>query len=288
VTQRWTIRSLLTWVAQDFSTLGIASARLDAELLVAHALGVGRVQLYLDLDRPLSPEELAGVRALVVRRRKREPVAYIVGQREFYRRAFEVDPAVLIPRPDTETLIERALERLPPESDARVLDLCTGSGAIAVTLAAERPGLRVTATDISAAALALAQKNALRHGVLSRIDFVQGDLFAALAEPALFELIVANPPYIAEADHAQLQPEIRLHEPAIALRSGADGLAHLRRLCAESSAWLTPGAAVLFEVGQSQAPAVLDLLRTADLSEPRAHRDLGGIERVVEAELRTH
>lgn len=285
VTQPWTIRSLLTWVTRDFGALGIASARLDAELLVAHALGLGRVQLYLDLDRPLSPDELSRVRALVVRRRKREPVAYIVGQREFYRRVFEVDPAVLIPRPDTETLIERALARLPAESNARVLDLCTGSGAIAVTLAAERPGLRVTATDISAAALALAQRNAVRHGVEARIDFVQGDLFAALTESARFELILANPPYIPEAEHAQLQPEIRLHEPALALCSGADGLSHLRRLCDEAPAWLAPAAAVLFEVGQGQAPAVVDLLRAARLSEPHAHRDLGGVERVVEAEL---
>src|SRR5262245_54242823 len=128
----WTIRSLLAWIAQDFSGLGIPSARLDAELLISHALQLDRVKLYLDLDRPLAPDELARVRDLVVRRRKREPIAYILGEREFYRRKFEVSPAVLIPRPDTETLIARALELLPQDSTARVLDLCTGTGAIAV------------------------------------------------------------------------------------------------------------------------------------------------------------
>jgi release factor glutamine methyltransferase len=278
----WTIRSLLAWIAQDFGALGIPSARLDAELLVGAALGLARVKLYLDLDRPLSPDELARARAAVVRRRKREPVAYILGEREFYRRSYEVTPAVLIPRPDTETLIERALELLPAGSAARVLDLCTGSGAIAITLAAERPELHVTATDLSAAALEVASRNAVRHGVDARCEFRQGDLFAPLAAAARFELIVANPPYIPELEIETLQPEIR-HEPRLALASGPDGLSHLQRLCTSVLTFLAPGGASLFEVGQGQAPQVRSWLEAAGLNEVTTRKDLGGIERVVEA-----
>lgn len=278
----WTIRGLLAWIAQDFGALGIPSARLDAELLVGAALGLLRVKLYLDLDRPLLPEELARVRALVVRRRKREPVAYIVGEREFYRRSYEVTPAVLIPRPDTETLIERALELLPAGSTARVLDLCTGSGAIAITLAAERSELHLTATDLSAAALEVARRNAERHGVGARCEFLQGDLFAPLAAAAHFEVIVANPPYIPEPEIETLQPEVR-HEPRLALASGEDGLSHLERLCSSARTFLAPGGALLFEVGRGQAKQVRSWLEAAGLREVTARKDLGGIERVVEA-----
>lgn len=278
----WTIRSLLAWIAQDFAALGMPSARLDAELLVGSALGLARVKLYLDLDRPLGPQELAKLRALVVRRRKREPVAYILGEREFYRRCFEVTPAVLIPRPDTETLIERALELLPAGSPARVLDLCTGSGAIAITLAAERPETRVTATDLSAAALDVARRNAARHAVLERCEFVEGDLFAPLSAAARFELIAANPPYIPEPEIDTLQAEIH-YEPRLALASGAEGLSHLERLCSEVGAFLPPGGAVLFEVGQGQAQQVQSWLAAAGFTEVSARKDLGGIARVVEA-----
>ncbi|HKU36652.1 MAG TPA: peptide chain release factor N(5)-glutamine methyltransferase, partial [Polyangiales bacterium] len=219
----WTVRRMLAWIGQDFGALGIGTSRLDAELLVGNALGLSRVQLYLDLDRPLDASELARIKALVVRRRKREPIAYITGQREFYRRSFEVSPAVLIPRPDTETLIERALQLLPADSTAQLLDLCTGSGAIAVTLAAERPGTRVVATDVSEQALEVARRNAERHRVSERVEFLRGDLFGALPDGARFELIAANPPYIPEGDLAGLQPEIREHEPQLALASGSDG-----------------------------------------------------------------
>jgi release factor glutamine methyltransferase len=217
-----------------------------------------------------------------VRRRKREPVAYILGEREFYRRSFEVTPAVLIPRPDTETLIERALEILPAGSTARLLDLCTGSGAIAITLAAERPELHVTATDLSAAALDVARRNAERHGAMARCEFLEGDLFAPLPAASRFELIVANPPYVPEPEIATLQPEIQ-HEPRLALAAGDDGLSHLERLCAAAQSFLTPAGALLFEVGRGQAEQVRAWLEAAGLREVTAHKDLGGIERVVEA-----
>lgn len=279
----WTVRRMLAWIAQDFGALGIGTGRLDAELLVSNALALGRVQLYLDLDRPLDGAELARIKALVVRRRRREPIAYITGNREFYRRSFEVSKAVLIPRPDTETLIERALELLPQDSSESILDLCTGSGAIAVTLAAERPGTRVTATDLSEAALEQARRNAERHGVLERIELVHGDLFAALAAEARFDLIAANPPYIPDGELAQLQPEIRDHEPQLALASGVDGLDHLRRLASGARAHLQPGGSVLFEVGAGQAAEVERMLLDAGLHDARSHKDLGGIARVVEA-----
>ncbi len=283
---QWTLRRTLAWIAQDFAALGIATSRLDAEVLVAFALGLTRVKLYLDLDRPLDDTERANIRALVVRRRKREPVAYITGQREFYRRSFAVTPAVLIPRPDTETLIERALELLTPDGHARVLDLCTGSGAIAVTLAAERVGLHVTATDVSAAALEVARSNAERHGVSERMQFLEGDLFAAVDPSARFALIAANPPYVAEPEMGALQPEIG-HEPRLALASGSDGLDHLRRLSERVGEHLEPGGAVLFEVGQGQAASVRELLESHGLVEARSHKDLAGIERIVEARTRS-
>ena len=279
----WTIRRMLAWIAQDFGALGIATARLDAEILVGHALGLARVKLYLDLDRPLDHAELAAIKALVVRRRKREPVAYITGTREFYRRSFEVTPAVLIPRPDTETLIERALELVPADAAARLLDLCTGSGAIAVTLAAERPLSQVTATDLSAAALELARRNAERLGVRERCEFLEGDLFVPLRAAGRFDLVAANPPYIAEPELESLQPEIQKYEPRLALAAGPDGLEHLRRLCQGAAAHLAPGGSLLFEVGAGQAEHVEQLLAAEGFVDVRSLKDLGGVARVVEA-----
>lgn len=283
MTEVWTARRLLAWMTQDFKAQELGTPRLDAELLISHVLGVDRVRLYMDLERPLSGPELAGVKALVVRRRQREPVAYLIGQREFYRRDFKVTPAVLIPRPDTETLIERACALLPADQPRRVLDLCTGSGAIAVTLAAERPLLSVVATDLSEAALAIAGENARKHGVESRVELLQGDLFAALADQPEFDLVVANPPYIREDELPQLAAELQ-HEPRMALTSGPEGLDVLTRLCAEVDRYLADNGVVLFEVGAGQAERVSQLLAAnSRLTRVISHRDLGGIDRVVEA-----
>jgi release factor glutamine methyltransferase len=286
MTETWTIRSLLAWMGRDFQAAGIATARLDAEVLLAHALRVARVQLYLDFDRPLAKDELSAVRALVVRRRKREPVAYIVGQREFYKRVFCVGPAVLVPRPETETLVERALEVLAADQPARMLDLCTGSGAIAITLAAERAQLVVDATDLSPEALDIARENARLLAVQERVSFAGGDLFAALPQPPsrVYSLLSVNPPYVSVLDEPTLAPEIREFEPALALYAGADGLAVIRRICDEAPAWLASGARLLMEVGAGQAEPVLALL-AADTrwDAPRALRDLAGVARVIEA-----
>jgi len=285
MTDVWTARRLLAWMTQDFKAQELGTPRLDAELLISHVLGVDRVRLYMDLERPLSAPELAAVKALVVRRRQREPVAYLIGHREFYRRELKVTPAVLIPRPDTETLIERACVLLPEDQPRRVLDLCTGSGAIAVTLAAERPLVHVVATDLSDAALAIAGENARTHAVDARVELRQGDLFGALADDAGFDLVVANPPYIRDDELPQLAAELQ-HEPRMALTSGTEGLDVLTRLCAEVDRFLLPGGALLFEIGARQAERVMQLLAAnARLTGVTTHRDLGGIERVVEATL---
>jgi len=282
----WTTRSLLQWTTQDFKNLDIATARLDAELLLAYALGVDRVQLYMDMDRPLSAAELQRMRELVTRRRRREPVAYLTGHKEFYLREFQVTRAVLVPRPDTECLVERALALIPADTPLRVLDLCTGSGIIAITLAAERPAIQGVATDLSEAALAVARDNALRVGVDSRMRFELGDLFAALSEPTRFDLVVANPPYLRAGELTELAPELR-HEPEEALVSDQDGLGVLKRLCTEVSEWLVPQGTALFEIGANQADAVLALLaENPKLTALTSHRDLGGVTRVVEARSR--
>ena len=273
-------------MAQDFTALGIATPRLDAELLLCHALRCDRVRLYMDMQRPLERGELEAVRALVVRRRAREPVAYILGKREFYRYELEVTRDVLVPRPETELLCDRALELLP-ESATRALDLCTGSGAIALVLALMRPSLEVDATDISPDALAVAARNLERHGAQTRVRLHRGDLFAALPEQREYPLIVANPPYVAERDRESLAPEVERFEPHVALFGGRDGLDVIRRLCAESPSWLAPGGVLLFEIGHDQATETSALLAaTGAFCEPVIHKDLARIDRLVEARLK--
>jgi release factor glutamine methyltransferase len=276
----WTIRSVLAWTAKDFAERGIESSRLDAELLIAHALGLDRVRLYMDLDRPLDDAERAKIRELVGRRRKREPIAYITGTKEFYGRPFAVTPAVLIPRPDTETLVERALELATDTA----LDLCTGSGAIGLTLAAEKPELTVDLSDVSAAALAIARANAASLGVIERVRFFEGDLFAPIADR--YPLITCNPPYVPESDRASVSPEVRDHEPALAVFAG-DGFDIHRRLMRDTPRFLREGGVLLIEVGAGQASELeRQLAACAWVASTARHRDLGGIDRVVEARAR--
>lgn len=287
VDEPWTIRRVLAWTAKDFADRGIETSRLDAELIVGHALGLGRVQLYMDLDRPLTDAERGAIRDLVKRRRQHEPVAYIVGAKEFWGRRFAVSPAVLVPRPDTEALVERALELVPDDGGGRVLDVCTGSGIIGLTLAAERAGLEVHLTDLSADALSVARANAEALGVADRVRCFQGDLFGPVAGEAPYRLVTANPPYIPDADVEGLAPDVKDHEPRLALAGGADGFAVHRRIAEEAPRVLAPGGTLLIEVGAGQAPALEALLGAAPWVEATArHRDLGGIERVVEARRR--
>ncbi|MBW1760882.1 MAG: peptide chain release factor N(5)-glutamine methyltransferase [Deltaproteobacteria bacterium] len=276
---RWTIREVLDWTTQDFAGRGIASPRLDAELLVAKALGTDRVGLYLDLNRPLVDQERSAIRPLVARRREREPVAYILGHRDFYGRRFDVSPAVLIPRPDTETLVEHALECIPNDTACRVLDVGTGSGAVAVTIAAERPLSFVTATDISDAALEVASRNAERLEVNSRIRFERADLLSGAEQ---YDVIVSNPPYITQSEMATLQTEVREHEPVIALEAGEDGLDVVRALLTAAEPATARGAQMLIEIGAGQAASVVSFAAEHTAWQSVAvYPDLSRIERVV-------
>lgn len=279
----WTVRDVVAWTTDDLRKRGIDSARVDAELIVAHALGVDRLRIVLSADRELTPEELDTIKALVKRRRAYEPVAYLRGHREFYGRPFRVDPRVLIPRPDTETLVDVALVRLRGRDfGARVLDLCTGSGCVAITLKLERPTIGVDATDLSPDAIAVARDNAQRLGAVWNVRFAAGDLVAPLGAPRrIYDLVVSNPPYIPSDEIPSLQPDIKDHEPRLALDGGADGLAIVRRIVDEAPRWIRPGGALALEIAAGQSNAVRALFEAHGFSDVRADKDYGGIERVV-------
>ncbi len=266
-----------------FGERGIETARLDAELLLGHVLGLPRLALYTSFDRPLNRDETDAFRELVRRRANREPVAYLLGEREFYGRTFGVDARVLIPRPDTETLVDAVLEQLDDDESGVVLDYGTGSGAIAITLAAERPSCRVLAVDLSPDALDVARANAATHGLEARVGFLRSDGLERV--PARFRgglvAVVANPPYIADDERGGLMPDVRDYEPAAALFAGRDPLLHYRRLAADASAWLAPGGLLAVEVGAGMADAVSGLCEGAGWTDVTVRADLGGIDRVV-------
>jgi len=278
----WSIRRVIAWAMEDLKKRGAsASPRLDVELLLGKVLGLDRVHLVIDADRPLDKGELAAYRSLHTRRRAGEPVAYLLGVREFYGRLFRVDKRVLVPRPDTETLVEVALARTRHVSlSARVLDLCTGSGCVAISLARERLTTRVLGVDISEGALVVARENALRLGAVNA-GFLRADLFSATPAGSRFELITANPPYIPDAEIAELPPDVRDYEPRLALAAGPDGLDLVRRIVAGAPARLADGGVLAMEVGAGQAPAVVEIFERAGFREIARARDLGGHERVV-------
>jgi len=277
----WTVRDVVRWMTQRFSDQNLGNPRLDADLLCAHILGCDRVGLYLAMDRPLSSQERDALRSLVRRRLAREPVAYLVGKKEFFGLSFSVTPDVLIPRPDTETLVEAALELTAGDlksAHLHVLDIGCGSGAIAVSLAHARPAWCVMATDLSGKALEVARGNANRHK--AGIEFLQGDLFAPVAGRR-FDLIASNPPYIPQ--NTVLQPEIR-HEPASALFADEDGLALLRTILIQAPEFLEPGGQLLLEFGENQDTVLAELASgTGAYAEIRVLRDLAGSPRVLHA-----
>ena len=280
----WTIGSLVKWAVEDFRARGIENPRLDAELLVAHALKIDRMRVILDGERPLGGVELTTLRDLVKRRRSFEPIAYLRGEREFYGLRFRVDKRVLVPRPDTETLVDVALARSARLSmSMRQLDLCTGSGCVAIAMARQRPTAQVSASDLSPDALAVARDNALRLGAYS-VAFYIGDLFAPFAGRR-FDVVTANPPYIPTGDLASLMPDVRDHEPHLALDGGADGLDLVRRIVAEAPDYLDEGGLLAIEVGAGEAPATVALLTERGFAEVRADRDIARIERVVSGVL---
>ena len=257
---------------------GSPTARLDAELLLGHALELGRVELYTGFERPLSEAELAACRELIARRAKREPVAYILGRWGFRGLDLDVDPRVLVPRPETELVVGRCLELVAGAAAPAMLDVGTGSGAIALALASELPEARVTACDVSEDALAVARANGERLGI--DVEWVASDLFAGLGERR-FDLVVSNPPYVAEGELAGLAPEVRDWEPRGATVAGRTGLEVIERLAAEARVALEPGGAVVLEVGAGQAGAAGRLLEEAGITDIGCERDHAGIERIV-------
>jgi release factor glutamine methyltransferase len=290
----WTIGTLLDTAAGYLREKGSTSPKLDAELLLAETLGLDRIHLYTEYDRPLASCEVDHYRSLVGRRGRREPVAYILGRAHFRHLLLEVSPAVLIPRPETEELVDVALgllRRKPPweavdveggrETPALIADVGCGSGAIALSLAQET-GHRVLATDISIEALAVAERNRETAGLTDLVDLLAADLLAGVTDSSLY-LVVSNPPYVAADDVAGLEPDVRDFEPLTALAAGADGLDVYRRLFPEAIRVLKPGGSVIVEVGDGQADAVVELAAAAGFTASAVHKDLSGKLRVVEA-----
>lgn len=277
-----TIGTLLRAATAQLTSAGVDSPRLSAELMLCHGLGVSRVALVADHRKELTEAETATVTALLDRRAMGEPAAYILGTREFYGRDFAVTPATLIPRPETEHLIETALAALPA-GDIRMADLGTGTGCIAITLCAECTRCSGIAVDLSAAALAVAHANARTHGVTNRLSPVRADFTKPLLAPHSLDLMVTNPPYISEPEYAELSPEVRNHEPRTALVPGPSGLEHARILVAEATRAVRPGGLFLMEFGCTQGADVAALFtryapqwNTVDI-----RTDLAGLDRYV-------
>jgi release factor glutamine methyltransferase len=282
----WTILALIRWADERFKKEGIPTPRLDAEILLAESLGMDRVGLYTHFDQPLRPDELARFRQLIVRRLRREPIAYILGTKEFWSLSFKVNPHVLIPRPETEILVSEALKVLAflKGREPRILEIGTGSGAISVALAKEIGGATIVATDVSAPALSVAAENARDNEVADRILFVEGDLFKPLQKGEPFDLVITNPPYIPRGQFPSLMPEVRDFEPRMALDGGGDGLDFFRRALPAVGEFLHPGGWFLAEIGQGQDEGVLKLAQKAsDLGSFDFAKDLAGIRRVFKA-----
>lgn len=279
------LRAALACAAERLSLAGQDTALLDAQVLLGHAVDMAREDLLTSPDRSLTDSELARLEANLRRRLAHEPIAYIVGRREFWSLDFEVGPEVLIPRPETERLVEIALMLAAKITrPMRILEIGTGSGAVAISLARELPRAEIWATDLSAAALKTAKLNALRHGVAERIRWLCGDLFAAVATAAKFSMIVSNPPYIATQEIAELAPDVSRWEPHEALDGGVDGLAFHRAIAAQASHCLEPGGALVLEVGAESASAVAKILAAAGhYSRAEVFLDCAGRDRVVAA-----
>lgn len=280
-----TAASLVEEARDRLAARGVSDPGRDAELLLARVLDVERPQLHLRPDSEVGAEAAARFRLLVSCRAEREPLQYLLGEQEFWSLPFKVTPAVLIPRPETEHLVETLLrETLPPEP--LLLDLGTGSGCLAVAAAHELKGARVVATDVSEEALLVARGNALRNGVLDRITFLPGDLFDPLERFTRggFDAILSNPPYIGDRDLAGLEPEVRDHEPRRALSPGPDALLLHRRIAAEALAWLRPGGRLILEIGAGQEEALKHLYAAASgFEDCQVMKDLAGIPRVLSA-----
>ena len=276
----WTVQRVLDWSVGYLREHGSDSPRLDAEILLAHSCGWQRIQLYTNYDRPLTTDQRGRMREFIQRRAQAEPVAYLVGYREFFGLDFEVDSSVLIPRPDTETLVRTALDALKEREDPTVLDIGTGSGCIAVALAVNCPTAQLTAVDISSEALIIAAGNAAKHKMQDRIQFFESNVFSGVPEQQ-FDLIASNPPYVREDELEGLDADVRGHEPVGALVGGADGLDVVRRITSEAPEFLKPGGHLMLEIDGQQAESVAQLLDDNGYQNVGIEKDLSGIQRVV-------
>jgi release factor glutamine methyltransferase len=280
----WTIGRLLEWTAGYLQQKGVESPRLEAELLLAHALASPRIQLYTRFDEVPDEPLRKAFRQLIQRRLEGAPVAHLLGRKEFFSLDFEVGPDVLVPRPDSEWLVTECLKRAKGLEAPAVLDVGTGSGCLAIAVACRHKGARVTAIDLSRAALEVARRNAERHKVAERVRFLEGDLFAPLPPGETFDFILSNPPYVPTAEVAGLAPEVRDHEPRLALDGGPDGFAVLDRLLAGAPAHLAPGGHLLVEIHSGlEGPSRARFERVKGYALERTVPDLAGLPRLLVA-----
>jgi release factor glutamine methyltransferase len=293
MSESWTVLKLLTWTTDFLKQRGSESPRLDAEVLLASAKSCDRIMLYTAFDEVVADDIRTKFRELVKRRADGVPVAYLVGQREFYSLRFKVTPDVLIPRPETEFVVIAALDHVardsvagvPPRNDGlQVADVGTGSGAIAVSIAKHAPAARVTAIDISPAALAVARENAKAHGVADRLDFIEGNLLAQLPPEPTFAVIASNPPYVSDGEYVALVPQVKDHEPKLALVAGPTGTEVIERLIPQAAERLLPGGLLAMEVSPMIAPRVVEIIAADGRFEPATIiKDLAQQARVVTA-----
>ena len=281
----WTIQSLLDWATEYFTKHGIELPHLEAEILLANALKLKRIDLYVQHERELKNEELAAFKPLILRRIKKEPIAYIIGHKPFMSLDFKVNPDVLIPRPETEKLVEVVIDIAKKEArPLKILDLCCGSGAIAISIAKYLDNALISAADISTKAVETALLNAKNLGVEEKVKFYTGNLFEALPKDERYDIIVSNPPYIPSAEIEKLQPEVRLFEPKGALDGGPDGLNFYRAIISGLPGRLEDGGSLVLEIGQGQAGEASELIAGSGIFEaPKVFEDYNGINRVVTA-----
>jgi len=281
--QPWTLHRVLAWTTERFTALRLEGPRLQADLLLAHALETDRLHLYMDLQRPLTEAELARYRALVQQRVAGVPTQHLVGSVHFFGRRFSCDRRALIPRQETEVLVDVCLSELPADADLAILDLCCGGGVVGLSLLAERPRYRADLGDLSPDAAELARENAKQLGLEARVTVCEGDLFAPFPADRRWDCVVSNPPYLETDSIATLQAEVRDHDPRLALDGGADGLDLVRRIVRETRGRLDAGGLLALEIGEEQGARVADLLRDAGWNDVRVWPDLARQDRVVTA-----
>ncbi len=282
----WTIKKLLDWTTDYFKKYGIEWPHLEAEILLSHSLKIPRIQLYVQFERVLNEDELAEYKKLILRRSKREPIAYITGHQPFMSLDLEVNPSVLVPRPETEKLVEVAIESAKDLPFPHIADIGTGSGAIAVALAKYLPKAKLIGTDTSKGAIEIAKRNAEKHGVSDRCQFIEGDLFEPLAEyKDRFDMIVSNPPYIKTSEIDTLQPEISKFEPRGALDGGEDGLKYYKQIIGRADEYLKQSGLLIIELGAGQLREVQEIISSsAKYAGTSVKKDLSGLDRVLVAE----